>query len=118
MQRIKLDLSDHKIVVVHPGIHINTASAFSQITPSSDRLSVSKVIDQPIGNWKHSLKNDFEKGIFKQFPAIRNIKEVMYQQGAVYASMSGTGSSVYGIFEKTAAPHLALSEDYFIHWSG
>jgi len=115
---IKLDLSAYKIVVICPGIHINTGWAFSKITPLANRQSVSEIIEQPLKNWKGALVNDFEEAIFDQYPAIRNIKELLYEQGAIYASMSGSGSSVYGIFEKDAIPGLSFNEDYFIHWSG
>ena len=113
---INLDLSAYKMVVIHPAIHINTGWAFSKITPHSNRQSVSDIIEKPLENWRGILVNDFEEAIFEQYPSIRKLKESLYEQGALYASMSGTGSSVYGIFEKKSTPQISIEENYFIHW--
>ena len=112
---IKLDLSAYKIVVINPGIHINTGWAFSKITPVSIRQSIPEIIEQPLEKWKDILVNDFEEAIFEQYPAIRKIKESLYAQGALYTAMSGTGSSVYALFEKNATPQISMNENYFIH---
>jgi 4-diphosphocytidyl-2-C-methyl-D-erythritol kinase len=103
-------------VLINPGIHINTGWAFSQIRPKENRTSLLEIIQQPITNWKNNLANDFEAVIFEQHPSIKQIKEKLYQNGAVYASMSGSGSSVYGLFEKTSKVVLDLPENYFIKW--
>ncbi len=100
LQEVSVNLSGNEIVIVHPGIHVSTAEAFAQIIPSAPKLSILKIIEQPIKNWKHQLINDFEIGICKSHPAIAQIKEKLYSMGAIYASMSGSGSSVFGIFEK------------------
>ena len=98
---IPLDLSNHFIVIVHPGIHIVTAEAYAGITPKQAEFSLEKMIGSfPVKEWKEKLSNDFEEPIFKKFPGIKSIKEKMYSLGAIYASMSGSGSAVYGIFEK------------------
>ncbi len=101
MEDLALDLSSYTIVLVNPGIHINTGWAFSQINPAPLRKSVREIIQQPVTNWKAELKNDFEEAVFAAHPEIKDIKEGLYQQGAIYASMSGSGSTVFGIFNST-----------------
>ena len=110
-------LKGHKIVIVNPGIHVNTGWAFSQITPTPVNHSLSDIIAQPISSWKSELKNDFEEAVFEAHPAIKNIKEELYARGALYASMSGSGASVYGIFAKKNVPELHFPEHYFVHQS-
>jgi 4-diphosphocytidyl-2-C-methyl-D-erythritol kinase len=99
---IKIDLSSYYILVVHPGIHSSTAEAFSELKPNdSNAGKVEEVITKlPISQWKEYLFNDFETTIFKKYPAISDLKKQLYSSGALYASMSGSGSAVYGIFEK------------------
>ena len=99
---ILLDLSAYKFVLVHPNIHVNTKWAFEQLAPLNPTISINKIIDQPIETWKEQLVNDFEAPIAKQYPIIEEIKNTLYQNGAIYASMTGSGSTVFGIFP----PHL------------
>jgi 4-diphosphocytidyl-2-C-methyl-D-erythritol kinase len=106
LEEIELDLSTYKILLVNPGIHINTKEAFAGITPALPEVSVKDIIKKPIHSWKDELKNDFEKTIFKKYPVIEQIKNKMYSNGALYASMSGTGSTVYGIFSKDQMPGI------------
>lgn len=100
LQEIPLNLSEYEIVIVNPGIHVSTAETFAQIIPTVPKLSLLKIIEQPLINWKNLLINDFEMDVCKSYPAIAQIKEQLYSMGAIYASMSGSGSSVFGIFEK------------------
>ncbi len=100
MTEIALDLSAYHLVVINPGIHISTANAFKDIIPSQKENVVKDLITKPVTEWKNLLCNDFENAVFKQFPEIDSIKKLLYDKGAVYASMSGSGSTVYGIFEK------------------
>jgi 4-diphosphocytidyl-2-C-methyl-D-erythritol kinase len=115
-----LDLSKFKIVIIHPGIHISTAWAFLQLSGSRQRRepdnykTIKEIIQQPMSTWKEELKNDFEEPVFKKYPEIKNIKDKLYNAGAVYSSMSGSGSAVYGIFEKDKKIALSLSESYFV----
>jgi 4-diphosphocytidyl-2-C-methyl-D-erythritol kinase len=111
---IQLDLSQYKIVLVNPGIHINTGWAFSQIRLSDDRTSVLDIIQQPVESWKEKLKNDFEESVFQYYPAIKEIKEELYNKRAVYASMSGTGSTVFGLFAKENTPAFNFPKEYFV----
>jgi len=114
LEKINLDLSGYKIVVINPGIHISTSWAFTQLTPSNPAKSIRDIIHQPINTWKNELKNDFEEPVFKQHPEISSIKEELYNKGAIYASMSGSGSSVYGIYNKEETIRFSFPEKYFI----
>ena len=111
-----LDLKGYSIVIVNPGIAISTKLAFSLITPKAPDNNLLAVIQQPITTWKHELINDFEQSIFNSFPELANIKETLYQKGAIYASMTGTGSTVYGIFPTSMIDTLSFDfpSHYFI----
>lgn len=113
LEEIALNLSYYQFVLVNPKIHINTGEAFSGITPSDQRISIKDIIQKPIGQWKELLKNDFEGTVFAEHPEIKAIKEQLYRQGAVYASMSGSGSTVYGLFENNAQIQLDFPQHYF-----
>jgi 4-diphosphocytidyl-2-C-methyl-D-erythritol kinase len=111
---VKVDLSGYQIVLINPGIHISTARAFTGVIPAIPEKSIRSVIEQPVNTWKNELINDFESTVFKQYPAIRSIKDELYAYGAIYASMSGSGSTVYGIFEKTKKLNLSFPDTYFV----
>lgn len=89
-----------KILVFYPGFHVSTADAYSGITPDHTRADLLSLFENERQGWKKSLGNDFEKTIFKKHPVLKDLKDRIYQYGALYASMSGSGSSVYGLFEK------------------
>ena len=112
MEVIDLDLSGYRFVLVNPNIHISTAQAFSQVEPGKPEQSISKIIQQPIQQWKDLLLNDFEKSISLLYPSIAEIKQELYTKGAIYASMTGTGSTVFGIFEKNSVPNLSLNTNW------
>lgn len=114
LEEIAVDLSAYKIVLINPGIHINTGWAFSNITPAQPARSIKEIIHQPVNTWKDELKNDFESAVFTAHPAIKEIKEALYTQGAVYAAMSGSGSTVFGIFEPNTGPVTLKDSNYFI----
>jgi len=111
---IALQLSSYKIVIVNPGIHINTGWAFSQLTPKPAAYNLSEAILQPVEQWKNTISNDFEEPIFNHHPAIKEIKDVLYQQGAVYASMSGSGSTVFGFFAKDQNVSFSFPPAYYV----
>lgn len=96
---VELDLSNKYIRIEKPNIHISTPEAYSLITPIPDRPSLRNIIQKPITEWKDLLVNDFEKPIFEKHPTIRSLRDKMYEEGAVYAAMSGSGSAVFGIFD-------------------
>ena len=97
---INLDLSNYQFLLVHPGVHIATAWAFQQLNPHTKSESIRSIIEKPITDWKNTLINDFETPVFKAEPTLSVIKDQLYQLGAIYASMSGSGSSLFGIFPK------------------
>ncbi len=112
---ITLSLKGYHLVLVNPGIHISTKEAFAGVTPNENNKPVSEIISQPIETWQDELINDFEASVFPNHPDISHIKQQLLDAGAVYASMSGSGSTVYGIFKKDPG-QLKFSSDYFI-WS-
>lgn len=99
-EQIDLDLSSFYIVLVNPSIHIGTKEAYAGITPKLPEKSLLNLVRQPIQTWKENIKNDFEESLLISYPMIAELKEQLYNQGALYASMTGSGSTVYGIFEK------------------
>jgi 4-diphosphocytidyl-2-C-methyl-D-erythritol kinase len=112
LQGIQLDLSSYSFLVVHPGVHINTGWAFSQLTPAPSQQSLTAIIQQPVISWRTVLKNDFEAPVCKQHPELQTIKDRLYEAGALYASMTGSGSCFYGIFPKNQLPALEWHEHY------
>jgi len=95
-----LDLSAYQFVLAHPGVHISTKWAFEQIKPAKPSLPLTELLSKPIETWKDSLHNDFEAPILATYPEMNQIKNALYEDGAIYASMSGSGSSFFGIYPK------------------
>ena len=94
-------LQRYKLVVITPGIHISTAWAFSQVQPNHNGPSLREVITGPVEEWKTLLVNDFESVVFQAHGVIAQVKQSLYDKGAVYASMTGSGSSVFGLFQQS-----------------
>jgi 4-diphosphocytidyl-2-C-methyl-D-erythritol kinase len=99
LEPIDLSLKGKYILIIYPNIHISTAMAYSGVVPNADGPSIEDLIKMPIDAWKDHVSNAFESGITKLFPVIGEIKNELYALGAQYASMTGSGSAVYGIFE-------------------
>jgi 4-diphosphocytidyl-2-C-methyl-D-erythritol kinase len=98
-EAIDFTLKGWHIVVVHPGIHISTAKAYAGVTPKQPTTTLEEIVTKfPVEQWKDKLVNDFEVSVFSRHPIIAIIKEQLYALGASYASMSGSGSAVYGLF--------------------
>jgi 4-diphosphocytidyl-2-C-methyl-D-erythritol kinase len=112
LERLTLDLSQYQFLIVNPGIHIGTGWAFSKISPKPVEHSLVSLINQPITTWKDHLINDFEAPVMASYPEIAQIKNALYQAGALYASMSGSGSTLYGIFEKGHTPKISFPDHY------
>lgn len=113
LQSINIDLPNYKILLVNPGIHIDTKWAFSKISPQARKISIKEIIKQPIETWKQQLQNDFEVPVFAEYPEIEKVKSDLYESGAAYASLSGSGSTVYGIFSKEKEIQYEQNEKYF-----
>lgn len=112
---IKLDLSKYYILLVYPGVHSNTAKAYAGLNPVKKQQDLKKVIETNApSTWKNLVINDFEKSIFHEFPKIESLKQQLYDQGALYASMSGSGSAVFGIFEKEPVLNFSPSYRYYL----
>lgn len=114
MRDVALDLSGYDLVLVNPRIHVNTGWAFSQIRPTEERPSLEDIVLQPVSVWKEQLRNDFEPVVMAAHPEVRSIRDALYDAGAQFAAMSGTGSTVFALFEKNNIPQLDFPEDYFI----
>ncbi len=97
---IELSLKDYWILLAKPDIGINTAEAYRGIIPNKPKESLNASLPQNISEWKQTITNDFEKTVFANHPEIEQLKNTMYELGAVYASMSGSGATVYGLFDK------------------
>lgn len=97
---IECSLKGYHIVVVKPELHISTKEAYSFVRPSQPMVSLQDIAPRPVNMWRSSMKNDFEVSAFAIHPEMQQIKEKLYSLGAFYASMSGSGSAFYGIFEK------------------
>lgn len=98
LEEINLNLSSFYVMILHPGIHVSTAQAYSMITPSSASFDLRQIASLDISEWKTFLRNDFEKPMIEAYPIIGNYIDQLYKGNALYAAMSGSGSAVYGIF--------------------
>ncbi len=107
-ETVRLDLSNYKIVLVMPPVHVSTSEAYGGVKPAPVKQSLMELIALPVTEWRTHIKNDFEISVFKNHPSIRGVKAALYEAGALYASMSGSGASVFGIFNQT--PDLSSLE--------
>ncbi|MGC4235658.1 MAG: 4-(cytidine 5'-diphospho)-2-C-methyl-D-erythritol kinase [Niabella sp.] len=112
-EEVSPDLSGYKIVLVNPGIHISTPLAFSQVQPKLAPVNLKEAVSWPVKEWKNLIKNDFEAAVIKLHPEIGTIKQSLYDMGADFALMSGSGSTVYGFFKKETDMILHFPDYYF-----
>lgn len=103
---VSLSLAGYDIVLVCPEIHVGTAEAYRNTIPAVPSRSLREKIQLRVEEWRETIQNDFETSVFPVYPAIAEIKKQLYEAGAVYASMSGSGSSVYGLFKQADKPLL------------
>lgn len=117
LNTIDVSLEGKFIVVIKPDVHVSTKDAYNGVRPYNEGTSIAEIITQHnIFAWKDLLVNDFEASVFKQFPIIQQVKEELYNQGAEYASMSGSGSAVFGIFNTEV--NLKNNTKDMDYWSG
>lgn len=109
---IQLKLSEYSIQLICPTIHVSTATAYSGVLPTEQQPSLENILLSDIATWKQTLVNDFEKSVFTKEPILANIKNQLYAGGALYASMSGSGSSVFGIFPKNKKADIKIDIDF------
>jgi 4-diphosphocytidyl-2-C-methyl-D-erythritol kinase len=93
----EVNLDGYYLLIVKPQIHITTAHAYKMISPEISKSSLNNAISLPIMDWKTNIKNDFEAPLFNIYPQLQLIKQKLYELGAVYAAMSGSGSAIYGL---------------------
>jgi 4-diphosphocytidyl-2-C-methyl-D-erythritol kinase len=108
MESIKVNFCGKFLVLVKPNIFVSTQAAYSGVIPSRSKTSLEKIIELPISKWKQNLKNQFEETIFLKYPELAEIKKLLYQKGAEYAAMSGSGSSIFGLFSSP----VSLKKDF------
>ena len=99
-------LTGYFLVLINPEIHISTKEAYSKVQSKAQEVGIKEILRKPIAEWKKNLVNDFEKSIFYDYPKIDALKEILYKKRALYASMTGSGSTVYGIFKEEPDPDL------------
>lgn len=113
-EAVNFDLSTYFMVLVMPPVHVSTGEAYRGVKPNKPERSLKELIELPVEDWKATIRNDFEESVFKNHSSIRGVKTQLYEAGALYASMSGSGSSVYGIFkEKILLPELEKQNKVF-----
>ena len=95
---IELDLSDYDIIILKPNISVSTPEAYKNVIPRNPKYRLTEIVKNPVENWKNLVVNDFEKNVFLLHPQIAELKQLLYELGATFASMSGSGSAVFGIF--------------------
>ncbi|MVN91324.1 4-(cytidine 5'-diphospho)-2-C-methyl-D-erythritol kinase [Mucilaginibacter aquatilis] len=100
-ESVALDLAPYSLALVMPPVHVSTAQAYNGVIPRLPSAALKELIKLPVTDWIERIKNDFEPHIFEAFPIIEKVKSALYDAGALYASMSGSGASVFGIFEST-----------------
>lgn len=119
LQPIPLDLSGYWALIVKPDVYVSTKEAFSGIRPAASPVSIETILEFPIEEWAHrGLKNDFEPHIFALYPELEEIKQKILLEGASYAAMSGSGSSIYGIFknkDSAARATESLKRNYKVY---
>jgi 4-diphosphocytidyl-2-C-methyl-D-erythritol kinase len=109
---VSLDLSGLFLVIVIPDIHVVTSDAYKWVVPAIPEQSLKEMVGLPITAWKEKIVNDFEKPVIAKYPVIGEIKQKLYDSGAIYASMSGSGSAVYGLFEETPKIEACFPNDF------
>ncbi|MFP4096896.1 MAG: 4-(cytidine 5'-diphospho)-2-C-methyl-D-erythritol kinase [Cyclobacteriaceae bacterium] len=111
---ISLELTGKHLLLVTPPIHVSTAYAYAGINPAEPAQPIKEILKKPLPEWKGLLVNDFEKTVFAKYPAIAEIKNKLYEASALYASMSGSGASVFGIFDHAPDTTGLFPADYLV----
>ena len=116
LRSLSLKLSGYTLVIVKPSLSVSTEEAYEGIKPLKPVRALEFILAESISKWPDALVNDFEEPVFKKYPLIKDIKTKLYNAGAVYACMSGSGSAVFGLFEKSI-PVTGLFSDCTV-WQG
>lgn len=116
LHSVEVNLSHKFVVLVKPEVHVSTADAYAGVAPGPPAGNLQEILKQDMSTWRNTLVNDFEESVFKKYPEIASIKARLYELGATYASMSGSGAAVFGIFQHEVNPHLEFAG--VTSWSG
>ena len=112
---IDFDLGGYVLLLVKPDVHVSTREAYAMVRPKPSSVSLLQALSRPVETWRETVKNDFEYSVFQQYPEIAAIKQTLYDMGAVYASMSGSGSSVFGLFTRSQIEAAEVFRDCFVY---
>ncbi|MCB0790618.1 MAG: 4-(cytidine 5'-diphospho)-2-C-methyl-D-erythritol kinase [Flavobacteriales bacterium] len=104
LEPVDLDLSGHWFLLIDPGIHVSTAEAFGNVHPSGTEVDLIGILRRPIQEWRDRLTNDLEVPVFAAYPELASMRDALYLAGASYAAMSGSGSSMFGLFRREPQP--------------
>lgn len=113
---ISVNLAGYYLVLVKPNVHVSTKDAYGGLTPKTPISKITEVLQQPVKSWRGLLINDFESSVFQKFPEIEKVKNRLYELGATYACMSGSGATVFGLFEKPGSFRNEFLN--FEYWEG
>lgn len=112
----QISLKGYFLLLIKPAVHVSTAEAYAGITPQIPAVDLATVLQAPVAEWRTKLQNDFELSVFARFPGIAAIKNSLYDAGAVYASMSGSGAAVFGLFDREVSLNGEFTNAWI--WSG
>ncbi len=110
LKPVEVDLKGYYIYLINNGTHVSTKEAYSGISPEHSTQDLRELVRLPVSEWRNSIKNDFEVSVFKNHPELKRLKQNLCDKGADYASMTGSGSTMYGLFKK--APELSYKFDF------
>jgi 4-diphosphocytidyl-2-C-methyl-D-erythritol kinase len=113
---LALSLKGYYLILMNPGVHVSTAEAYAGVVPGLPEHSIDEILKLPVTEWKGQLKNDFESTVFIKHPGIAELRDSLYRNGALYAAMSGSGSSVFGIFDRKFIASAELAKH--VIWQG
>lgn len=118
LNKLKVDLTGYFICILKPDLSISTREAYRAVRPAQPKHEIqSQITSKPVDAWKSFLKNDFEEPITEKYPELKKIKSRLYEKGAVYASLTGSGSAMYGLFNNEPKLDRDFAENYF-NWVG
>lgn len=113
LEPCNISLAGYKLLIIKPNVHVSTQKAFENIIPEVPEKNIIEIVKGSINEWNGILKNDFEKSIFKNYPEIESIKNKMLESGAIYASLTGSGSAVYGLFKKDVPGKISFTDSFY-----